>query len=130
MTFSSKHLTTLGGSRFIASQALPALVQHFVPAANPGGTSPQGNDFKFQPPNPVGAGNCIILVFSFSSGQTPSVSDDNGNTWPGSPTVTADSGPGAYMTVIFVLPNANGGVTNFTITRQPRRRPPSRSHQT
>src|SRR5882672_919543 len=97
-----------------AGPSTPALVQHVSSASNPAGFSVSGDNFIFTPPNPVGAHNCIELKISFPSGHTATITDNNGNTWPGSPAVSADSG--SMISAIFVLPNANIGRTFFTIS--------------
>ena len=94
----------------------PALIQHVSSSANPVGVGISGNAFKFRMPNPIGAGNCLVLGITYPNGSTPTITDNNGNTWPGSPTVTANPGSGTYIGSIFVLPNANAGATDITVT--------------
>jgi hypothetical protein len=97
--------------------AVPTLVQHVSSTANPPTIGITGNNFKFWLPNAVGAGNCLILGISYkrSAGRTVAVSDNNGNTWPGSPTVTDTDGTNT-TSAIYVLPNANPGVTRVNVT--------------
>jgi hypothetical protein len=97
----------------VVQPGAPALVQHVASSSNPIGFSPSGNNFAFHMPNNVGAGNCLILGIAYPHGATPTVSDNNGNTWPASPAVTADSG--SQVAAIFVLPNANAGATTITV---------------
>ncbi len=96
---------------------VPTLVQHVSSSTNPVGVGIPGNNFKFMLPNQVGAGNCLILGMSYASSSTRavSVSDDNGNSWPASPAVTTNDGAN-LISSIFVLPNANAGVTTITVT--------------
>lgn len=96
--------------------ATPTLVQHFASPANPIGVGgPAGDNYTYTPTNAVGAGNCCVLKFSYPHGSTPTVTDNNGNTWPGSPTASADAGVGNYVAATFVLLNANAGRTQITI---------------
>jgi len=96
--------------------ATPTLVQHVSSSANPAGKGIPGNAFKFTLPNAVGAGNCLILGISYaaSASRTVSVTDSNGNAWPSSPAVTVTGGQVASS--VYVLPNANVGVTTVTVT--------------
>jgi hypothetical protein len=103
-------------SPHLAPAATPTLVQHVSSSANPVGVGISGNNFKFTLPNPVGAGNCLILGLSYPSGNTPIVTDNNGNTWPASPAVSANGGAGNYVASIFVLPNARSGLTSITVS--------------
>jgi hypothetical protein len=93
----------------------PKLVQHVSSSADEQ-NGPTGNDFKFTLPNPVLAGNCLILGLSYawSATRTVSVGDDNRNAWPASPAVTTDDGA-TVNSSIFVLPNANAGATTITV---------------
>jgi hypothetical protein len=95
----------------------PTLVQHVSSSANPTGVGEPGNAFKFTLPNPVRSGNCLILGMSYlwSATRTISITDDNGNVWPAAPAVTTTDGT-ALIVSIFVLPNANAGVTTITVT--------------
>lgn len=92
--------------------ALPTVVQH----VSGGVVTASGNGFKYTVPNKIGAGNCLILGVTYANGQTPTVTDDNGNTWPASPTVSGDAGAGKMVTAGFVLPNANAGKTTIKVT--------------
>jgi len=98
----------------------PDMIQHVAstsnvfPHLNLGSTDAYDN-FAFTPPNAIGAGNCLVLGICYAHGLTPTVTDTNGNTWPGSPAVSADGGTGKYVASIFVLPNANAGVTKISV---------------
>jgi hypothetical protein len=100
----------------LALSATPTLVQHVSSSANPAGIGISGNNFKFTLPNAVGAGNCLILGMSYPNGNTPTVTDNNGNTWPATPVVSANGGTGNYVASIFVLPNARAGLTSVTVS--------------
>src|SRR5260221_6993432 len=90
--------------------SLPTLIWHISSSANPAGQGLDGNNYMIPLPDP-GAGNCIVLGLSFLVGNTPTITDNNGNTWP-----AASVSAGALDTkaAIFVLKNANPG--NFTVT--------------
>ena len=113
----SAHLATLAGVQDLAT---PTLVQHVASSANPEGSGIDGNGFTFTLPNGVRAGNCLILGITYmaSPGRTVSITDTNGNIWPRSPAVSANHHGAAftYTSEIYVLPNANAGVTTITVT--------------
>lgn len=90
----------------------PTLIQGVSWGANPVNKGISGNNFLGTLPNPVGAGNAIIINMTYPHGSTPTVSDNNGNTWS-SAVVTADNGVGNYVSSTFVLLNANSGITTF-----------------
>ena len=95
----------------------PTLVQHIASSTNPIGISGNaGNNFRFSLPNPVGAGNCLVLGISYgwSASRTVSITDDNGNVWPATPAVTVTD-RGNLISSIFVLPNAHPGPTQVTV---------------
>jgi hypothetical protein len=94
---------------------VPTLVQHVASSANPVGLGISGNAFKIPLANAVGAGNCLILGMSYPSGKTVTVTDNNGNSWPSTAAVTANSS-GTYVASIFVLPNAKAGATTLTVS--------------
>ncbi len=98
--------------------ATPTLVQHLSSASgNPGGFGQAGNVFRFQLPNSVLVGNCLVLGISygFKATRTIAITDNNGNTWPAA-AVEANAGAGSLISDIFVLPNANAGPTRITVT--------------
>jgi hypothetical protein len=93
---------------------VPSLVQMVSSASNtPAHQSELAQNAKFFLPNAVGAGNCITLAISYQNGLTPTITDNNGNSWPASPTVSVAGGQ--VTAAIFVLPNANAGVTQFNV---------------
>jgi hypothetical protein len=109
------------------TKATPTLVQHVASSVNPLGIGIPGNDFKFTLPNAVLAGNCLILELAFCSTRnvncdhpgndlaaTP-VTDNNGNRWPTTPSLRSSDSNSGIDIAIFVLPNANAGVTTITV---------------
>jgi hypothetical protein len=71
-----------------APTAVPTLVQHVATGMD----RYPINTLTMQLPNPVGAGNCLILGVQFNSeGSVANVTDDQGNTWIAGPTATNDS---------------------------------------
>jgi len=96
--------------------ATPTLVQMVASASNPAGGADSGDAFKFFLPNAVGAHNDLLMFMSYPHGATPTVTDNNGNTWPASPDVSADAGVGNLVAAAFNLKNANAGITQITIS--------------
>jgi len=99
-----------------AAVPAPTLIQHIASSANPVGLGIAGNNFKIPLPNSVGAGNALILGITYPSGNSPSITDNNGNTWPATAAVSADAGSGGNVSSIWVLPNANAGQTTITVS--------------
>jgi hypothetical protein len=97
-----------------SQSATPTLAQHVSSSANPVGIGISGNNFKIPLPNAVGAGNCLILGISYPAGRTVTVTDNNGNTWPTTAAVAANTS-GTYVAAIYVLPNARPGATTLTV---------------
>ncbi len=56
------------------------------------------------------------MGITYPHGSNPTITDNNGNIWPSTPTVSADAGVGGNVTSIFVLPNANSGQTSITVS--------------
>lgn len=94
----------------------PTMVQHVSSTMNPPTDGTTGNNYKFTLPNPVMAGNCLILGISYkrSATRTVSVTDSNSNAWPALPAISASDGTNLTSS-IFVLPNAKAGVTSITV---------------
>jgi hypothetical protein len=113
-------ITTVSSSQ-ADSTPTPTLVQHVNTGANTvaqysiGNASHPGNPFNVQFPNPVGAGNCLILCIAnpYSSRRTITITDGR-NTWPTMPAQTINNG--TTMLSAYVLPNAAAGTQNLTIT--------------
>ncbi|HYS07138.1 MAG TPA: LamG-like jellyroll fold domain-containing protein [Myxococcales bacterium] len=102
----------------VTQSATPTLVQHMASSTNPIGISGNaGNAFRFNLPNPVGAGNCLVLGISYgySPTRTVAIADDRGNAWSVSPAATVTD-RGNLISSIFVLPNAHPGPTQVTVT--------------
>lgn len=68
--------------------------------------------WKFTMPTAVGAGNRLVLIVAYSTTTAPTITDNNGNSWPAG-SVTASSG--AVDLTIWDLKNANAGTTTITI---------------
>jgi len=85
------------------------LIQHVSSTSNPWpGNGISGNNFKIPLPNPVLAGDALVLAISYPSGNTPSITDNLGNTWPSSAACTANT-VGNMIAAIYVLPNSKAG---------------------
>ncbi|PWU18888.1 MAG: hypothetical protein C5B49_06500 [Bdellovibrio sp.] len=94
----------------------PTLIQHVASSTNPIGLGIPGNNFKIPLPNPIGAGDCLVLGISYPHGSSPVITDSNGNIWPTSPAAIADAGAGGFVNSIWVLPNAQSGQTLITVS--------------
>jgi len=98
----------------------PTLVQHTSSSSNEQNGLP-GNDFRFTLPNPVLAGNCLILGVTFgaatfsASTAITSIRDSSGDAWTTTPVITASDGAKA-KSAIFVLPNATAAIHTVTVT--------------
>ena len=94
--------------------APPVLVQHLSSSTN--NQSSYGNNFRFTLPNPVRAGNTLVVGLShgYSATRRVTIVDSNGNAWPTAPAVTASNE--TITSSIYVLPNAKAGVTTMTIS--------------
>jgi len=99
------------GSSSAASQ--PVLIQHVASSANPIGLGISGNNYKIPLPNPVLAGDALVLAISYPHGETITISDSLGQTWPAA-SITEDGGSGNYVARIYVLCGSLAG--NETIT--------------
>jgi hypothetical protein len=95
--------------------ATPQLQQYGIFTGNPVGVGDTGRAFVFTTQNAVGAGNCIVLAVTVPvAATTVTITDNNGNSWP-SAAITESGGSGNYKLLVFVLPNANAGITTITI---------------
>jgi len=110
-----------GGSSFAAPNVVnPAIVQMVASSTNIFGVQGQaGSNFKFTLPNTNGASNCVALCMSYPNGTTITITDGLGNTWPASATKAADAGAGLNVGSIWILPNANGGVSTYHVACSP-----------
>jgi hypothetical protein len=87
----------------------PALIQHVSSTSNPfPGNGISGNNFKIPLPNPVLAGDALVLAISYPTGNKPSITDNLGNAWPSSAACTATT-VGNMTAAIYVLPNSHAG---------------------
>jgi len=106
--------TTTGGG---GGPGVPRLVQHLSSTSNAIGKSIDlgGNDFRFTLPEPVLAGNALVLGVAYGASgvlaATP-VTDTNG-AWPTAPAATVVGAD--HRLAIFVLPNAAAGVHTLTV---------------
>ena len=96
----------------------PTLVQHLSSSTNLIGRGLIGNNYRFTLPNPVRAGNVLILGISYGApaGQVVTIRDNLGNLWPASPAVSGTDPDGNIASAIFVLPNALPGITTITVS--------------
>ncbi len=97
--------------------ATPVVVQHLSSTSNPPFQQILGNGYRFTLPNPVQAGNCLVLgiSYSFSATRTVSISDSSGNVWPAAPAATTTDST-VLVSSIFVQPGAAGGTTTLTVS--------------
>lgn len=73
-----------------------------------------GDNWQIRPANITKAGNALMLKINYPHGLTPTITDNNSNTWP-SAAVVADAGVGALVSALYVLPNANAGATTVNV---------------
>ncbi len=92
----------------------PVLIQHVASSANPVGLGNPGNNFKIPLPNPVLAGDALVLAITYPHGSTPTVSDSLGQSWPAA-AITKDGGSGNYASQIYVLCGSAGGTDTITV---------------
>src|SRR5882762_76683 len=97
----------------VAGPGTPTLIQHVASSTNPPGLGISGNYFNIPIPNAVGAGNCLVFCITYPSGSTPTITDNNGNSWPAA-AVSVNSG--TNVSAIYALPNANAGLTTITVS--------------
>ena len=95
------------GSAPDAPAAVPSLVQHVATGMD----RYPINTLTIQLPNPVRAGNCLILGVQFNSeGSVASVTDEKGNNWIAGPTATNGS-LSKRMNLYYVLNAIDGTQT-------------------
>jgi len=98
--------------RLISNLATPTLVQHVATGMDRN----KLNTLNITLPNPVGAGNCLILGVQYnsaSSSAVTSVNDNLGNTWAAGP---KSSNASFQNQNLFYALNAKAGITSITIT--------------
>jgi len=86
----------------------PVLIQHIASSANPVGLGISGNNFNIPLPNTVLGGDALVLAMTFPHGNTSTVTDSLGQSWPAA-TIVKDGGAGNYLTQVYVLCGAVGG---------------------
>ena len=100
----------------VGATAVPELAQRRAFGALFQGRGLSASNFTIRMQNPVGGGNCLVLIIDYSSGlDVSSITDDAGNAWSAVPAVAADAGPGKNKTEAYVLQDAKAGARNFTI---------------
>lgn len=92
----------------LAGGLLPVLVQHVASTANPVGLGIPGNNYNIPLPNPVLAGDALVLGITYPHGEAIKISDTLGQPWPAA-AITEDGGDGNYATAIYVLCGSAGG---------------------
>ncbi len=101
-------------SSLLAAPVQPVLIQHVTSSANPVGLGIAGNNFKIPLPNPVLAGDALVLAITFPNGQASTISDTLGQAWPAA-AITEDAGPGGYVMQIYVLCGSAAGRETITV---------------
>jgi hypothetical protein len=110
--------TTASCQALAARGNQPVLIQYVGSSANPafgGYPGTADNNFKQSLPNPTQAGDALVLGVSYPHGQTATITDSAGDTWPAA-ACTADAGSGNEIAAVYVLPNIPAGVTWFKIS--------------
>jgi hypothetical protein len=99
----------------------PVLIQQVTSSANPVGIGIDGNNFKIPLPNPVQAGDALVLAISYNDGLTPAITDNLGaggasQTWPAACATATNASN--IDSAIYVFPNTGtgGGTSTPTIT--------------
>jgi len=93
---------------------IPVLIQHVSSSDNPIGISPPVLTPRIPLPNPVQAGDALVLGITYLHGKTITITDTLGNTWP-PPAVVADNGEFNHVTAVYVLLNSRGGPNTITV---------------
>lgn len=104
-------LMTMMSGFTLSANAAPTLIQHVATGME---RNPLGA-FNFTFPNPVGAGNCLIIGLQYNSSGSSfkSITDNVGNTWVVGAAVTNASYQSAIL--LYCL-NAKAGITKVAIT--------------
>ena len=92
----------------------PVLIQHVASSANPIGVGIPGNQYKIPLPNPVLAGDALVLAITYPHGEAITISDSLRQTWPAA-SITEDGGSGNYVTKIYVLCGSAAGSETITV---------------
>lgn len=97
--------------------AVPGLVQHVQWRSNDSSEALGGNAFKFTLPNNTLASNCLIMALTYPSAVTSvTITDNIGNTWPATPTVSVTDSGNSAIFAVFILLGATAGVNVITVT--------------
>jgi hypothetical protein len=110
----SDKLASTGSSGSTGADPTPILIQHVASSANPVGLGIPGNNYKIPLPNPVLAGDALVLAITYPHGNLITVSDSLRQTWPQASIVT-DGGTGNYTTGIYVRCGSAGGSETITV---------------
>src|SRR5258706_14308369 len=97
---------------------IPDLVQYlnddFFPALNDATLTP--TVFTSRLLYPTLSGNCLVLATTYRSGNTVTITDDKGNTWPTTSPDFAAADDGTVVQGVWVLPNCIAGTQVITLT--------------
>jgi hypothetical protein len=118
LTLGFAHPHRHGGTAPPPSGNVPVtMVQHVSSSSNvPSVFGDSGSAFTWTLPNPVQAGNALVLAMSWQYGHTiSSIADNHSNPWSTTPAVTINDGS-SLTSAIFVVTNAAAGVTTITVT--------------
>ncbi len=108
--------TALGANEDYVNAGVPAIVQYFSSGANTNRNGITSTSYVMRICNLTSAGNCLVLIIDCQHNNTfTGISDDVGNTWSTTPSLSVDAGVGLTKTCVFVLPNAIAGGRNITI---------------
>ena len=110
----SDKLASSGGGGGGSSGLAPTLIQHVASSANPIGLGIPGNDYKIPLPNPVLAGDALVLAITYPHGNLVTVSDTLRQTWPQA-SIVKDGGTNNYTTAIYVRCGSAGGSETITV---------------
>ena len=97
-----------------ASGSAPTLIQHVASSANPVGLGIPGNNYKIPLPNPVLAGDALVLAITYSHGNLVTISDTLRQIWPAA-SIVEDGGANNYTTAIYVRCGSAGGSETITV---------------
>jgi hypothetical protein len=106
--------TTASCGALAAGGVRPVLIQHVASSANPVGLGIPGSNYKIPLPNPVLAGDALVLGITYPSGGTIKISDTLGQTWPAA-SIMEDGGTGNNVTSIYVLCGSAAGSETITV---------------
>jgi len=101
----------------VQAAATPMLVQHATWGVNGGSSETGGNTFRFSLPNASLSGNCLVfaLNYHYSATRKITITDNKGNSWPSTPSVSVTDSGNVETTSLWVLPNATTGTQVITV---------------